>query len=378
MYVCIYLPCSATEYAILPKHIQEDIPDRISIMLIQEENEYACFDYLAANEDIRKKAAKPVDEDCRVKMSEWCYQVVDFCKFRRETVGIGMSYLDRYLCSDKGKKALGDRKEYQLVAMTCLYIAIKLHEPLEMETSLLADLSRGCYTEMEFANMEQSILEGIDWRVSGPTPLAFVLHFLTFLPNNISPSVEEAIFDYARYQTEIAIANHSFVKIKPSVVGMAALINSIEGMDTALVPGRVQDRFIRTIIMYTSIDIEAVENTQASLSNILFNLLDVDGTKKYERLFDEESDDEDVDLSDDEEEEDDDDDDDDFSDDVDNDSDEEEDSGDDDDSDSNDDDSDDDDDGGKESSSPPKSTHKSPTSVVRKPRSNRRDRTAER
>ena len=43
-----------------------------------------------------------------------------------------------------------------------------------------------------------------------------------------------------------------------------------------------------------------------------------------------------------------------------------------------DDDSDDDDDGGKESSSPPKSTHKSPTSVVRKPRSNRRDRTAER
>jgi hypothetical protein len=364
MYIFIYLFYSTTEYAILPKHIQEDIPDRISIMLIQEENEYACFDYLAANEDIRKKAAKPVDEDCRVKMAEWCYQVVDFCKFRRETVGIGMSYLDRYLCSSKGKKALGDRKEYQLVAMTCLYIAIKLHEPLEMETSLLADLSRGCYTEMEFANMEQLILEGIDWRVSGPTPLAFVLHFLTFLPNNISPSVEEAIFDYARYQTEIAIANHSFVKIKPSVIGMAALINSIEGMDTSLVPERVQDRFIRTIIMYTSIDIEAVEITQASLSNILFSLLDEVGTKKYERLFDEDSDEEDVDLSDDEEDEDEDDDDEGSDDDEDSDY---------DDSDSNDDDSDDDsdDDDGKESSSPPKSTHKSPTSVVRKPRSRR-------
>ena len=373
----MYAFYSTTEYAILPKHIQEDVPDRISIMLIQEENEYACFDYLAANEDIRKKAAKPVDEDCRVKMAEWCYQVVDFCKFRRETVGIGMSYLDRYLCSNKGKKALGDRKEYQLVAMTCLYIAIKLHEPLEMETSLLADLSRGCYTEMEFANMEQLILEGIDWRVSGPTPLAFVLHFLTFLPNNIPSSVEEAIFDYARYQTEIAIANHSFVKIKPSVIGMAALINSIEGMDTSLLPERVQERFIRTIIMYTSIDIEAVENTQASLSNILFSLLDEDGTKKYDKLFDEDSDEEDVDLSDDEdldeddEEDDDDDDDDDsddLSDDVDNDSDDDEDS-DDDDSDSNDDDSDDDD--GKESSSLPKSTHKSPRSVVRKPRSSR-------
>jgi len=350
------LETTALEYAILPNHTKEDVPDRISIMLLQEENEYSCFDYLAANEDIRKKVAKPVDKDCRVKMSEWCYQVVDFCKFRRETVGIGMSYLDRYLCSNKGKKALGDRKEYQLVAMTCLYIAIKLHEPLEMETSLLADLSRGCYTEMEFANTEQSILEGIEWRVSGPTPLAFVLHFLTFLPDMIPSSVEEAIFDYARYQTELAIADHDFVKLKPSVIGMAALINSIEGMDTALLPERIQDRLIRTIIMYTSIDIEEVESTQASLSNILFGLLDEDDTKKYEKLLDEDSDDDDddddVDLSDDEE------DDDDFSD--------------DDDDDDEDEDEDDYVDDRKHRISPSSSTHISPTSVMRKTRSNRK------
>ena len=137
------LSTTALDDAMLPRHEAPEIPDRIALMLQQEENEYSCIDYLLANEEMRKKAAKPVDEDCRVKMCEWCYQVVDFCKFRRETVGIGMTYLDRYLCTEKGKKALGDRKEYQLVAMTCLYIAIKLHEPLEMETSLLADLSRG-------------------------------------------------------------------------------------------------------------------------------------------------------------------------------------------------------------------------------------------
>lgn len=309
MVKALTLDTTAIEYAILPEHVKDDVPDRISIMLIQEENEYACFDYLAANEAIRKKAAKPVDEDCRVKMCEWCYQVVDFCKFRRETVGIGMSYLDRYMCSSKGKKALGDRKEYQLVAMTCLYIAIKLHEPLEMETSLLADLSRGCYTELEFANMEQLILEAIDWRVSGPTPLAFVLHYIAFLPDTVPPSVIEAVFDYARYQTELAIADHSFVKAKPSVVGMAALLNALEGMDTSLLPERVQDRLIRTIIIYTSIDVEEVENVQIRLSTILFSLLDDSDTKKYERLLEEDSDDEsddsdDVDLSDDYDEDD--------------------------------------------------------------------------
>lgn len=301
MVKALKLDTISIEYAILPDHVKDDVPDRIAIMLIQEENEYGCFDYLAANEAIRKKAAKPVDEDCRVKMCEWCYQVVDFCKFRRETVGIGMSYLDRYMCSKKGKKALGDRKQYQLVAMTCLYIAIKLHEPLEMETSLLADLSRGCYTEMEFANMEQCILEAIEWRVSGPTPLAFVLHYVSFLPDIVSPSVVEAIFDYARYQTELAIGDHYFVKSKPSEVGMAALLNALEGMDTSLVPERIQTRLVRTIVMYTNMDLDEVETIQIRLSTILISLLDDAGTKKYKTLLEEDSEEE-IDLSEEEDE----------------------------------------------------------------------------
>ena len=301
MVKALTLDTTSIEYAILPDHVKDDVPDRIAIMLIQEENEYSCFDYLAANEVVRRKAAKPVDEDCRVKMCEWCYQVVDFCKFRRETVGIGMSYLDRYMCSKKGKKALGDRKEYQLVAMTCLYIAIKLHEPLEMETSLLADLSRGCYTEMEFANMEKTILEAIEWRVSGPTPLAFVLHFISFLPNIISSSVVEAIFDYARYQTELAIGDHYFVKSKPSVVGMAALLNALEGMDTALVPERHVDRLVRAVVTYTDMDLDEVERIQVRLSTILISLLDEANTKKYVKLLEEESEEE-INLSEEEDE----------------------------------------------------------------------------
>ena len=251
-------------------------------MLFQEENEYKIVDYLALNAAIRKLAAKPVDEDCRVKMCEWCYQVVDFCKFRRETVGIGMSYLDRYLCSDKGKKALGDRKEYQLVAMTCLYIAIKLHEPLEMETSLLADLSRGCYTEMEFANMEKKILEAIIWRVNGPTSLGFIQHFMLFLPDQIHSVVSNAVFDYARFQTELAVSDHAFVKIPPSVTGAAALFNAMEGMDPALLPYKVQNKLIRTICKYTGIDMDMVEDAQYRLSMLMIGILSEDDVKKVD------------------------------------------------------------------------------------------------
>lgn len=286
------LSVTPLEHALLPTHEGEEIPDRIAIMLHQEENEYEVFDYLKVNAEIRKKAAKPVDEDCRVKMCEWCYQVVDFCKFRRETVGIGMTYLDRYLCSDKGKKALGDRKEYQLVAMTCLYIGIKLHEPLEMETSLLADLSRGCYTEMEFANMEKKILEALVWRVSGPTALGFVQHYLLFLPETVHSAVVLAVFDYARYQTELAIADHSFVKVKPSVTGMAALMNAMEGMDPMLLTPKVQAKFIKSVEKYTSMNMKELDLAQSRMSTLMLSLLSEDRKKAMDKALDKEEEEE--------------------------------------------------------------------------------------
>ncbi|KAL7564608.1 hypothetical protein ACA910_017950 [Epithemia clementina (nom. ined.)] len=264
---------SPLEDALLPKMDRSEIVDRIAILRIQEETTYRVKDYIADSAPYRRRSSKPVDSDCRIKMAEWCYQVVDFCKFRRETVAIGMSYLDRYLCSPKGRSALCNRKEYQLAAMTALYIAIKLHEPLEMETSLLADLSRGCYKEMEFVEMEQIMLQAIKWRVNGPTCLSFVAHFLALLPSAVHRPVAEAIMDYARFQTELAVAEQALVFLKPSEVALAAVLNAVEGMDASIFPLKVQAKFFRYIERYAEMRVADVEKTQAKLSMILAALL---------------------------------------------------------------------------------------------------------
>jgi len=265
------------EDALLPSHLDiAEVADCLRTMRIQEETTYRIKDYLADSAGIRKRASKPVDADCRIKMCEWCYQVVDFCKFRRETVGIGMSYLDRYLSTSDGRSALCNRKEYQLAAMTALYVAIKLHEPLEMETSLLADLSRGCYNEMEFVEMEQVILLSLKWRVNGPTALGFVQHYMTFLPSSVHPCVAEAIFDYARYQIELATADQTFVNVRPSEVGLAALLNALEGMDSNLLPLKIQGKFVRNIERFSEMLVDDVEVLQAKLSMMLVTMLSSD------------------------------------------------------------------------------------------------------
>lgn len=70
------------EDALLPRHLETaEIAECISIMRMQEETTYRVRDYLKESASIRKRASKPVDADCRIKMCEWCYEVVDFCEY---------------------------------------------------------------------------------------------------------------------------------------------------------------------------------------------------------------------------------------------------------------------------------------------------------
>ena len=53
-----------------------EVCDRIKVMKQQESSStYRVFDYLAKHGELLKRVNKPIDEDCRVKMCEWCYQV---------------------------------------------------------------------------------------------------------------------------------------------------------------------------------------------------------------------------------------------------------------------------------------------------------------
>jgi hypothetical protein len=210
----------------------EDIASTLAIMRMQEAS-YRSDDYLAR----RPKSVKhprvgftsPVDAACRFKMVEWCFQIADFCKFSREAVAIGMSYLDRYLSTDSGLRALDDRKFFQLASMTCLYTAIKIHEPEAMQPRILVRLSKGTYTEEEITDMELEILNAIQWRMNPPTSLCFLNNFLALLPENaMSTSDRDTVYELAKFQTELAVHEYSLVTVDASTVAFAAMMNALE------------------------------------------------------------------------------------------------------------------------------------------------------
>jgi hypothetical protein len=63
------------------------------------------------------------------------------------------------------------------------------------------------------------------------------------------------------------------VAIKPSEIALAAFLNALEGMDTTLLPLKLQGKFVRAIEKYAEIYVNEVENTQSRLSLLLVSTI---------------------------------------------------------------------------------------------------------
>lgn len=237
----------------IPQLSPVEVSDRLAIMRKQEDSAYRCSDYVTSFRNSgtgqtpnQQQQFMPVDEDCRVKMCEWCYQVIDFCKLRRETVSISMSFLDRY--ASASRSAVLDRRKYQLAAMTSLYVAIKIFEP-PLPISVLSDLSRGVYSEEEISKMEVEILFALNWRVAGPTVLSFIYHMIALLPPSVSKNESSVskLIDFSQFQAELAVGDCFFMTQRASSVALAAVMNSMGVIDESAFLFPLRYQFLKSI-----------------------------------------------------------------------------------------------------------------------------------
>ncbi len=231
-----------------------DAKERLLVMRRQEDSLYYCSDYFEQLSPPQNgtESNNTIDPLCRKKMATWCFQVIDFIQFSRETVSISMNYLDRFLCSGcpRAEQVLNCRREYQLASMTALFMAIKINEPIMIDMVMLTELSKGIYTKEDFRKMETDILFGLNWRVSGPTAQSFVVHLLELIQQqqeqellpqydqtgnttttekvSFSLSDVQKIYEISAYQIELSVGEHEFITQKPSIVAIASIWNCIE------------------------------------------------------------------------------------------------------------------------------------------------------
>ncbi len=252
----------------------EDVISTIRVMLHQEETGYHVSEYLpysttkAQQHHTSRTLTRPVDADCRYKTTLWYYEVIDFWKYHRETVAIAMSYLDRFLCTKIGRRALEDRRVFQLASITCLYTALKIHEPVKMEPHTFAQLSRGLYTDQQIETMERVILDTLEWRMNPPTSLAFLQYFLQLVPcQMMTPALRSALLEISTMQVELAVGEYMFATLKPSTIALSALLNAVESVDEELA-GDVR-LLLSTAVVSMDCESPLIEQTQHRLFDVL-------------------------------------------------------------------------------------------------------------
>ncbi len=263
-----------------------------------------------------------VNETWRRRLCEWMFEVTDHYDFDREVVSFAFDYLDRAVSLAYGpnsEKKLSKR-DYQLYAVTSLYLAVKVHgemdsdvdgKRIKLRISAFQELSRGCFMTETIEEKELEFLSLFQWRINPPTSARFIYSYLHLLPqwtpNQFDSAREDIvcqIFDVAKYLTELSIfvSEFSFTS-SPSVISYAAILCAIEFVETTSpIPHDIKLRFLLNIreasgdLTPESEDVRRLQAMLVKLAPKMFpnstsyhplprtvSLLDVDSTASEER-----------------------------------------------------------------------------------------------
>jgi len=224
--------------------------------------EAACRGFLYASLD---DTTDHVNDHDRARMCDWYYEMADFLKIDRATASRSLALLDRFMATPiDSSVALSTRtipsfasKEnitvteaviaaskhrdvYQLVALTALFLSIKLFERLSIEPSHVSYLSRGRYTAQEVVKMESIMLQALEWKVCSAYKVDYVNAYLDVVLSkgdmNTTHHLLSSFKDLANVQIQLSDYDSSYSFLKPSLVAFAAVNNAFEmqrdGMST--------------------------------------------------------------------------------------------------------------------------------------------------
>ena len=225
----------------LPPALSRDttaVAESLSVMIQKEQTFYKCRDYLGKRSS---SISSPVDDTViitqtdRTKIVEWCYGIVDKCQLNRETVACAINMVDRFFSSNGTIGSarhyfLQDREQYQLLAVTALYMSIKIHESTVLSSDFFAEISTGTYNKEQIETTELMILRQLEYRLSAPTSIQISNHILSLLLPyvSLSPSTWDFILEEVEYQNECTVFDYYFSTQRPSTVAMASIYNTLE------------------------------------------------------------------------------------------------------------------------------------------------------
>jgi cyclin B len=155
-----------------------------------------------------------INERMRAKLFAWLNEVHLKFKLLPETLFTTTNLVDRFsqLCPIT-------RSEYQLVGVTSMLIASKIHE---VHAPVLGDftfITDNAYSEDQIRKKEHLMLSALDFDVTFPTPRTFMDRFLVIQGMHDDKSCS----DFCYYIIELLLLDSEILKFSPSLTAMGAI-----------------------------------------------------------------------------------------------------------------------------------------------------------
>lgn len=169
---------------------------------------------------------------CRMRslLADWMIEVAEEFALHRETYYASMNFVDRYL----SRTSDVPKSDIQLIGVSCLFTAAKIHEIYPPRLSKFADLTDGACTDDEILLKEMDILKTLQWNLSPVTAISWLEMYLqtassmklktsTFSDFTLYPQYFKTLFYGACQLLDFSTLDYNSVKYSPGVLAATAL-----------------------------------------------------------------------------------------------------------------------------------------------------------
>jgi len=167
-----------------------------------------------------------IDGKCRRLIVTWFKQLRTYYQFEDCTIATAVNIMDRFVAEQP--EILNSAKatvQYRLVAMACLYTAVKTHEQVALDPKAMSKLSRGVFLPRDIEEMEFHILTTLGWRLNPPTAFSFAEMYLELLPFG-DENQQAMIGKLVASQINYAMEDSRFLGMAASELAFTATYNA--------------------------------------------------------------------------------------------------------------------------------------------------------
>ncbi|KAJ8764120.1 hypothetical protein K2173_005026 [Erythroxylum novogranatense] len=153
-----------------------------------------------------------INEKMRAILIDWLIEVHDKFDLMKETLFLTVNLIDRFL-----SKQTVVRKKLQLVGLVALLLACKYEEVSVPVVGDLIVISDKAYTRKEVLEMENLMLNTLQFNMSLPTPYVFMQRFLKAAQSD--QKLEQMSF----FLIELSLVEYEMLRYPPSLLAASAI-----------------------------------------------------------------------------------------------------------------------------------------------------------